>query len=581
MDGTLGFDKALSGVNTNLVDVSVTYDALISDGHTVTIHTGDIVTASATGPYLGGIGFFNSQTGGYAFWAASNASEGALSSNGANEFTFNTSGSGPYALRTSNYSDSYDIVSFDFFFEAAGDRLAIDAVKSNEATPMPMLSQWWQYALFALVLVVIAVAHLLRAKPSNLLRMLSLFSLAMGLGNGAYAQTTLSIDDVFSTESDAALSGIVFTVTRSDDLGPVSVQYDSADETATAGSDYTAVSGGTLNFSPGGPLSLPIVVPVFDDAIHERPETLVVTLSSPTGATLADDTGSATLGNDDNAQVTLSNILVEEGDGPGATGFVFTLTLQLAVDHSVEFFYFTSDGTATTADNDYVSESNSVTFVGDAMEVQTISIPVNGDRNEEDSETFSLLFGTTPNDGGRGVSINPAFAQATIIDDDVDSDRDGLSDAREAILGTEANDADSDNDDLRDGLEVALGTDPLDSNDPADSMDSDGDGIPDSLDTDPFDPDSDDDGIVDGYELAVNGNLDDPIYLGDADGDGVTTSDDVQLILQVAVNGASVPPGARESDLDLDQDGDVDRTDALLLLYFMRALHRSGIPFDY
>lgn len=44
-----------------------------------------------------------------------------------------------------------------------------------------------------------------------------------------------------------------------------------------------------------------------------------------------------------------------------------------------------------------------------------------------------------------------------------DSDNDGLSDAKEASLGTSPNNADSDSDGLSDGDEVAYGTDPLDS----------------------------------------------------------------------------------------------------------------------
>ena len=44
-----------------------------------------------------------------------------------------------------------------------------------------------------------------------------------------------------------------------------------------------------------------------------------------------------------------------------------------------------------------------------------------------------------------------------------DSDNDGLSDAKEASLGTSPNNADSDSDGMSDGDEIAYGTDPLDS----------------------------------------------------------------------------------------------------------------------
>jgi len=112
---------------------------------------------------------------------------------------------------------------------------------------------------------------------------------------------------------------------------------------------------------------------------------------------------------------------------------------------------------------------------------------------------------------------------------DADPDEDGLSNAEEADLGTDAYDADSDDDGLDDGEEVDLDTDPLDD-------DSDDDGLLDGeeveIDTDPLDPDTDGDGMDDGTEVEVgadpldedtdgDGILDGPDGLGDSDGDGL------------------------------------------------------------
>lgn len=75
-------------------------------------------------------------------------------------------------------------------------------------------------------------------------------------------------------------------------------------------------------------------------------------------------------------------------------------------------------------------------------------------------------------------SANPSHKSATatvsiIVEDNrEDSDGDGLSDAKEAELGTDPQDADSDDDGINDGDEVALGTDP-------NNADSDGDGVSD------------------------------------------------------------------------------------------------------
>ena len=64
----------------------------------------------------------------------------------------------------------------------------------------------------------------------------------------------------------------------------VSVDYATADGTATAGADYTATSG-TLTFT-AGETAKTVSVPVLDDAIDEGKETMRLLLSNPKGAYL-------------------------------------------------------------------------------------------------------------------------------------------------------------------------------------------------------------------------------------------------------------------------------------------------------
>jgi hypothetical protein len=66
----------------------------------------------------------------------------------------------------------------------------------------------------------------------------------------------------------------------------VTVYYFSTDGTATAGSDYTAVSGYVV-FPPGS-VSQTFQVPILPDTIVEDPETVILTLSSPQYASLGD-----------------------------------------------------------------------------------------------------------------------------------------------------------------------------------------------------------------------------------------------------------------------------------------------------
>ena len=80
----------------------------------------------------------------------------------------------------------------------------------------------------------------------------------------------------------------------------VTVDYATADGSATAGEDYTAASG-TMTFAPGE-TSKTVAVSVLDDAIDEGEETFTLTLSDPSGAELADAEAVGTITNSDPLQ---------------------------------------------------------------------------------------------------------------------------------------------------------------------------------------------------------------------------------------------------------------------------------------
>ena len=75
--------------------------------------------------------------------------------------------------------------------------------------------------------------------------------------------------------------------------------------------------------------------------------------------------------------------------------------------------YRTTDGTATTSDNDYVAQTGTLTFAPGET-TKTITIEVKGDSKKEADETFYLdLFGNSSNSlftKSRGIG--------TILNDD-------------------------------------------------------------------------------------------------------------------------------------------------------------------
>ena len=80
----------------------------------------------------------------------------------------------------------------------------------------------------------------------------------------------------------------------------VTVNYTTADGTATAGSDYTRASG-TLSFAPGE-TEKTVAVPVLDDAVDEGEETFTLRLTNATGARIADGEATGTIENSDPLQ---------------------------------------------------------------------------------------------------------------------------------------------------------------------------------------------------------------------------------------------------------------------------------------
>src|SRR5205823_3793590 len=91
----------------------------------------------------------------------------------------------------------------------------------------------------------------------------------------------------------------------------VTVDFATADGTATAaGNDYVS-SSGTLTFAAGTG-SQTISVPVKGDLLVEPNEIFYVNLSNATNATIADNQGIGTILNDDTAPVELPSLSIND-----------------------------------------------------------------------------------------------------------------------------------------------------------------------------------------------------------------------------------------------------------------------------
>lgn len=232
--------------------------------------------------------------------------------------------------------------------------------------------------------------------------------------DAAVVVPTLSISDASVTEGNSGTKDLVFNVTLSQAAsGPVTLKYATSDGTATAGPDYVATTG-TLTFAAGETVKQ-VRVQVKGDTVVEGNETLTLTLSSPTGATIADGSGTGLISNDDVAPVVPSASVADASVTEGASGITdlaFTVSLSQATTVPVTLHYATSDGTAT-AGSDYAASSGTLTFAaGETTKV--VHVQVKGDTAVEAGETLKLILSQPT-----GATIATGTATGSIVNDDV------------------------------------------------------------------------------------------------------------------------------------------------------------------
>jgi len=130
-----------------------------------------------------------------------------------------------------------------------------------------------------------------------------------------YSGPTLSINDVTLNEGHNGATTAVFTVSLAAPNGStVTVDYQTTDGTAQAGSDYVSAAG-TLTF-PGGTTTQTLAVVINGDTEDEPDESFFVTLTNPTNATIGDGQGVGTIKTDELSAIGLVGLWkFDEGSG--------------------------------------------------------------------------------------------------------------------------------------------------------------------------------------------------------------------------------------------------------------------------
>ena len=211
----------------------------------------------------------------------------------------------------------------------------------------------------------------------------------------------LSIQDTPVVEGNTAEFRVRLTPSSEQ---TVTVDFTTADVTAEAGTDYTAQSD-TLTFRAGQTIKR-IFVPTTDDRFHEPEERFRVTLSNPSGATLADATGEGRISDNDRPELSIGSASVEEGNTAR-----FEVRLAPPSEQTVTVAYATMNVTAE-AGTDYTARSGTLTFSA-RQTMMTISVPTTDDTERESDEHFRVTL-SNPS----GATLNDATGEGTIFDND-------------------------------------------------------------------------------------------------------------------------------------------------------------------
>lgn len=144
----------------------------------------------------------------------------------------------------------------------------------------------------------------------------------------------LSIGDARAAEGNGEMAHFMFMVELDTvSTAAVTVGFATSSGTATAGVDYAATSG-TLVFAPGVQSQM-VHVEILGDTVHEPDETITVTLSNPSGASIAAASALGTIVDDDGSPALTPGLSVSDASAPEsrsggiAAGFLHTSGNQI------------------------------------------------------------------------------------------------------------------------------------------------------------------------------------------------------------------------------------------------------------
>lgn len=218
----------------------------------------------------------------------------------------------------------------------------------------------------------------------------------------------LTIHDTLIDEDAGTATFMVHLSEASD--SDVTVDFATANGSATAGADYVA-SSGTLTIAAGATMGQ-VTVDLINDGEVEAAETFTVSLANAQGATIADGTAAGTIESDDVAPVVPQVSILDTGADEESGAATFTVQLSEAAEADVTIDFETVAGTAE-AGVDFVAKTGSLVIAAGETE-GTVTVDLVDDAAVEADETFQVRLTAAD-----GATLADATATATIASGDV------------------------------------------------------------------------------------------------------------------------------------------------------------------
>ncbi len=213
------------------------------------------------------------------------------------------------------------------------------------------------------------------------------------VATGRIREPVMSIEDIVLTEGDSGTQQGTVTVRLSDATSvPVGFSLATANGTATAGSDYVAVSlaGQSL---PAGTVEASFPFTVNGDTLAEADETFDFVLSGVTGVTVADDRARVTIVDNDTPKLSFiwGRVQAREFDS-GQRTYSIPVTLSRAAAGVVSFNVTSADLDAT-AGVDYAPVNSIGVVIPPGQTQANIPLTVYGDTEPEADEVLLMNIG--------------------------------------------------------------------------------------------------------------------------------------------------------------------------------------------